>query len=203
MRKISPFLWFDTQAEEAAKYYVSIFKNSKITNVTHYGEAGPGPAGSVMTVAFELDGQEFTALNGGPQFTFTPAVSFVVNCKTQDEVDYYWDRFTADGEEVQCGWVTDKFGLSWQIVPDGISDLIAGDDEEGSRRAMEAMFTMKKLDIDVLRRAYNGDTISAKEKPQWQILSCTSSSTRKTSTRPKIFTVSSLAGSLTTCRWVR
>jgi predicted 3-demethylubiquinone-9 3-methyltransferase (glyoxalase superfamily) len=161
MRKISPFLWFDTQAEEAAKYYVSIFKNSKITNVTHYGEAGPGPAGSVMTVAFELDGQEFTALNGGPQFTFTPAVSFVVNCKTQDEVDYYWDKFSAEGEEVQCGWVTDKFGLSWQIVPDGISEYIGGDDEEGTQRAMEAMFTMKKLDIDVLRRAYNGETISA------------------------------------------
>jgi predicted 3-demethylubiquinone-9 3-methyltransferase (glyoxalase superfamily) len=160
MSIISPFLWFDTQAEEAAKYYVSIFKNSKITNVTHYGEAGPGPAGSVMTVAFELDGQEFTALNGGPQFKFTPAVSFVVNCKTQDDVDYYWDKFSAEGEEVQCGWVRDKFGLSWQVVPEGISDVLAGDDEEGSRRAMEAMFEMKKLDIDALRRAYNGEKIS-------------------------------------------
>jgi predicted 3-demethylubiquinone-9 3-methyltransferase (glyoxalase superfamily) len=160
MSNISPFLWFDTQAEEAAKYYVSIFKNSKITNVTHYGEAGPGPAGSVMTVAFELDGQEFTALNGGPQFKFTPAVSFVVNCKTQDDVDYYWDKFSAEGEEVQCGWVRDKFGLSWQVVPEGISDVLAGDDEEGSRRAMEAMFEMKKLDIDALRRAYNGEKIS-------------------------------------------
>ena len=158
MSTISPFLWFDSEAEEAANYYVSIFKNSKITNVTHYGEAGPGPAGSVMTVAFELDGQEFTALNGGPQYKFTPAVSFAISCKTQDEVNYYWDKFASEGQEVQCGWVRDKYGLSWQVVPEGISDVLAGDDEEGSQRAMEAMFQMKKLDIDILRRAYAGET---------------------------------------------
>jgi len=156
MPRISPFLWFDDQAEEAAKYYCSVFKNSKITNVTHYGEAGPGEAGSVMTVAFELDGQEFTALNGGPNFSFTHAISFVISCKSQDEVDYYWDKLAADGEEVQCGWVKDKYGLSWQVVPEGISDVLAGDDGEGSRRAMEAMFKMKKLDINELRRAYAG-----------------------------------------------
>lgn len=155
-QKITPFLWFDTQAEDAAKFYVSIFKNSKITNVTRYGEAGPGPKGSVMTVAFELDGQEFTALNGGPHYSFTPAISFVIGCATQDEVDYFWDKLTAEGQEVQCGWVTDKFGLSWQVVPDGLADVLAGDDEEGSRRAMEAMFEMKKLDINELRRAYAG-----------------------------------------------
>lgn len=156
MNGITPFLWFDSQAEEAANFYVSLFKNSKITHVARYGEAGPGPAGSVMTVAFELDGQEFTALNGGPQFTFTPAVSFVINCADQDEVDYYWEKLTAEGQEVQCGWVTDKFGLSWQIVPEGIFDVIGGDDEAGSQRAMESMLQMKKLDINVLRRAYAG-----------------------------------------------
>ena len=160
MPKISPFLWFDTQAEEAAKFYTSIFKNSKITSVNRYGEAGPGPKGSVMTVAFELDGEEFTALNGGPQYQFTHAISFVVNCKDQDEVDYYWDKLGEGGNEVQCGWLTDKFGLSWQIVPDGLVDYIAGDDEEGSQRAMEAMFQMKKLDINELRRAYEGVTVS-------------------------------------------
>ena len=160
MQKISPFLWFDSQAEEAANFYVSIFPNSKITSVTRYGEAGPGPKGSVMTVSFELDGEEFTALNGGPQFTFTAAISFVVHCPTQTDVDYYWDKLTPGGEEIQCGWLTDKFGLTWQIVPDGFVDIITGDDEEGAQRAMEAMFKMKKLDINVLRKAYAGETAS-------------------------------------------
>lgn len=161
MQRISPFLWFDSQAEEAAKFYTSIFKNSRIRSITRYGEAGPGPNGSVMTVSFELDGEEFTALNGGPEFQFTPAISFVVNCRTQSEVDYFWDKLTAGGAEVQCGWLTDKYGVSWQIVPDGLVDVIAGDDEQGSRRAMQAMFGMKKLDIDVLRKAYAGETASA------------------------------------------
>lgn len=156
MQKISPFLWFDTQAEEAAKFYVSVFKNSKVTNVTHYGEGGPGEPGSVMTVSFELDGQEFTALNGGPQYKFTHAVSFMVSCKTQDEVDYYWSKLSEGGEEVQCGWLRDKYGLSWQVVPEGIGDVLAGDDDEGSQRAMKAMLQMIKLDINELRRAYAG-----------------------------------------------
>lgn len=160
MQKISPFLWFDSQAEDAANFYVSIFPNSKITSVNHYGEAGPGPKGSVMTISFELDGEEFTALNGGPQYQFTPAISFVVHCETQAKVDYYWEKLTAGGKEVACGWLTDKFGLSWQIVPDGFVDILTGDDEEGARRAMEAMFKMKKLDIDVLRKVYAGETVS-------------------------------------------
>jgi len=160
MQKITPFLWFDSQAEEAANFYVSIFKNSKITSISHYGDAGPGPKGSVMTVAFELDGEEFTALNGGPQFTFTPAVSFVVHCETQSDVDHYWEKLTAGGSEIQCGWLKDKFGLSWQIVPDGLGDCITGDDEAGAQRAMEAMFEMKKLDINVLREAYRGPSHS-------------------------------------------
>jgi predicted 3-demethylubiquinone-9 3-methyltransferase (glyoxalase superfamily) len=159
MSKISPFLWFDNRAEEPANFYVSIFKNSRITDIHRYGEAGPGPKGCVMTVAFELDGEEFTALNGGPRFNFTPAISFVVSCKTQDEVDYFWEKLTEGGVEVQCGWLTDKFGVTWQIVPDGISDYIAGDYEEGSQRATEAMFEMKKLDINVLRSAYEGEPV--------------------------------------------
>lgn len=161
MSKITPFLWFDDQAEEAANFYVSIFKNSRITDLRRYGDAGPGPEGRVMTVAFELDGNEFTALNGGPQegFNFTPAMSLMVNCKTQDEVDYYWRKLTEGGKEIQCGWLTDRFGITWQVVPEGIADYIAGDDDEGAERAMKAMFEMKKLDIDVLRRAYEGETV--------------------------------------------
>jgi predicted 3-demethylubiquinone-9 3-methyltransferase (glyoxalase superfamily) len=156
MPKISPFLWFDSEAEEAAKFYVSIFKNSKITNVSRYGEAGPGPEGSVMTVAFELDGTEFTALNGGPNYEFSGAISFVIDCKDQAEVDYFWERLTKGGEEIQCGWLTDKYGITWQVVPEGLVDCIAGDDPEGSQRAMKAMFGMKKLDIGALRKAYAG-----------------------------------------------
>ncbi len=159
MQKIRTFLWFDTQAEEAAKFYTSLFKNSKITGTSHYGDAGPRAKGSVMTVTFELDGQEFIALNGGPEYKFTPAISLLVNCKTQDEVDQLWDKLTADGgEEVQCGWLSDKYGLSWQIVPEGFFDCIMGDDEEGSQRAMKAMMQMKKFDLNVLRKAYAGTT---------------------------------------------
>ncbi len=157
MQKITTFLWFDTQAEEAARFYTSIFKNSKITGTSHYGDAGPRPKGSVMTVSFELDGQEFIALNGGPEYKFTPAISLMVNCKTQNEVDHLWDKLTADGgEEVRCGWLSDKYGLSWQIVPEGFFDCIMGEDEEGSQRAMQAMMQMKKLDLNVLRKVYAG-----------------------------------------------
>jgi len=150
---ITPFLWFDHQAEEAAGFYVSVFPNSKIEKVVRYGPAGPGPPGSVMTVAFQLDGQSFVALNGGPHFTFTEAISFVVNCRTQDEVDAYWEKLSAGGAEVQCGWLKDKFGLSWQIVPSGLPELLSDPDPEKSQRIMKAMFQMKKLDIHALTRA--------------------------------------------------
>ncbi len=157
MQKISTFLWFDTQAEEAATFYTSIFKNSKITSTSHCGEAGPGLEGSVLTVGFELDGQEFTALNGGPDYKFTPAISLLINCKTQDEVDYFWEKLTADGgQEVQCGWVSDKYGLSWQVVPEGFLDCVMGEDEAGAARAMQAMYQMKKLDLNAIRKAYAG-----------------------------------------------
>jgi predicted 3-demethylubiquinone-9 3-methyltransferase (glyoxalase superfamily) len=153
--KISPFLWFDHQAEEAAKFYTSIFPNSKITAVSHYGDAGPGPKGSVMTVGFELDGQAFTALNGGPHFKFTEAISLVVNCDTQKELDAYWDRLCADGgKPVQCGWLKDKYGLSWQIVP-SILPKLAQDPNKGAR-VMQALMQMVKLDIKTLQQAYDG-----------------------------------------------
>jgi predicted 3-demethylubiquinone-9 3-methyltransferase (glyoxalase superfamily) len=155
-QKITPFLWFDSNAGEAADFYVSIFKNSRVLNTTRYGKAGPGPDGSVMTVAFQLDGQEFTALNGGPQFKFTEAVSLVVHCQTQKEVDYFWARLSEGGEKVQCGWVKDKFGLSWQIVPDALSDLFKDSDPQTSQRVMQAMLQMKKLDIEGLRKAAEG-----------------------------------------------
>jgi predicted 3-demethylubiquinone-9 3-methyltransferase (glyoxalase superfamily) len=155
MPKITPFLWFDHQAEEAVNFYVSIFPNSKIGMIARYGKAGPGPAGSVMTVEFELTGQPFVALNGGPIFKFTEAISFVINCETQDEVDYYWEKLSADGGEVQCGWVKDKFGLSWQVVPTVLVKLLSGPDPEGAQRAMKAMLGMKKLDIAALQRAYD------------------------------------------------
>ena len=147
IQKITPFLWFDRQAEEAAKFYVSIFPNSRIVKVVRYGEAGPGPAGSAMTVAFELEGQSFTALNGGPHFKFTEAISFVVHCQTQVEVDGYWEQLSAGGAEVQCGWVKDKFGLSWQIVPTVLPELLGDPDPKKAGRVMQAMMTMKKLDI--------------------------------------------------------
>ena len=154
MQKITPFLWFDHQAEEAADFYTSLFKNSRIVSVSRYGEGGPGPQGTAMTVNFVLEGQEFIALNGGPEFTFSPAVSFFVDCTTQAEVDRLWEKLTEGGEEVQCGWLKDKFGLSWQIVPSGLNDLLNGKDAEGSRRAMQAMLQMKKLDLEKMRQAY-------------------------------------------------
>lgn len=154
IQKITPFLWFDHQAEEAARFYVSIFPNAKVGKILRYGEAGPGPAGSAMTVEFQLDGQSFVALNGGPHFKFTEAISFVVNCQTQDEVDTYWDKLSAGGAEVQCGWVKDKFGLSWQIVPTALTELLGDPDPKKSQQVMKAMLTMKKLDIKALKQAY-------------------------------------------------
>jgi predicted 3-demethylubiquinone-9 3-methyltransferase (glyoxalase superfamily) len=154
MQKIVPFLWFDTQAEEAVLFYTSIFKNSKIGSLARFGEAGPRPAGMVMTASFELDGQEFVALNGGPEFQFTPAISFYVNCETQAEVDDLWGKLCEGGEEGQCGWLTDKFGVSWQIVPSILGRLMSDPDPEKARRVTEALLQMKKLDIAGLQRAY-------------------------------------------------
>jgi len=160
MQKITPCLWFDHQAEEAAKFYVSIFKNSKIGNLTPYGEAGAKvsgrPKGSVMTVAFELDGQDLTALNGGPIFKFTEAMSLVVNCETQTEVDHFWEKLSAGGQEVQCGWLKDRFGVSWQIVPTILPEMLQDKDPEKAKRVMAAMLKMKKIDIDGLKQAYGG-----------------------------------------------
>lgn len=157
MPKITPFLWFDSQAEEAANFYTSVFKNSRITDVSRYAEGTPGQPGSVMTVNFELDGQQFTALNGGPEFQFTEAISFYVHCKTQEEVDYLWDRLTADGgEPSQCGWLKDKYGVSWQIVPDRLFELINDPDPAKAQRAMQAMLQMQKIDIPTLERANRG-----------------------------------------------
>jgi predicted 3-demethylubiquinone-9 3-methyltransferase (glyoxalase superfamily) len=156
LQKITPFLWFDLQAEEAAGFYASIFPNSKVGKIARYGEAGPGPAGTAMTVEFQLEGQSFIALNGGPHFKFTEAVSFVVNCQTQEEVDHYWSKLSAGGSEVQCGWLKDQFGLSWQIVPTALSELLSGPDAQKSQRVMKALLTMKKLDIRALQQAYQG-----------------------------------------------
>ena len=156
MQKITPFLWFDDQAEEAMSFYAAIFKNSKVGGVTRYGDAGPGPKGSVMTASFELEGQPFTALNGGPRFKFTEAISFVVNCKTQEEVDELWDRLSEGGQKQQCGWLKDKFGLSWQIVPSALIELMSDPDPEKSRKVMEAMLQMTKIDIAKLRQAHAG-----------------------------------------------
>jgi predicted 3-demethylubiquinone-9 3-methyltransferase (glyoxalase superfamily) len=154
MQKITPFLWFDYQAEEAANFYVSIFKNSKISTVNRYGEAGPGPKGTVMTIAFQLDGQEFVALNGGPLFPFTQAISFVVNCETQEEVDELWEKLSAGGKQQQCAWLTDKFGVPWQIVPTQLVTLLSDPDPVKSARVMQAMLQMTKIDIAALKRAY-------------------------------------------------
>ena len=156
MPTISPFLWFDHHAEQAANFYVSIFKNSRVMTVTRYGEAGPGPQGSVMTVAFELDGQPFVALNGGPQFRFSEAISFSVDCETQQEVDEYWRKLSAGGEEGPCGWLKDQFGLSWQVNPSILGKMLNDPDPLKARRAMEAMLQMKKIDIAGLQRAYDG-----------------------------------------------
>jgi predicted 3-demethylubiquinone-9 3-methyltransferase (glyoxalase superfamily) len=156
MRKIAPCLWFDGNAEEAANHYVSIFPNSKITEISRYGDAGPLPKGTVLTVAFELDGQSFTALNGGPQFKFTEAVSFWISCENQEEVDHYWNRLCEGGKEQQCGWLRDRFGLSWQVVPDCLPELIQSPDAAKAKRVMEAMFRMSKLDIATLEAAARG-----------------------------------------------
>jgi predicted 3-demethylubiquinone-9 3-methyltransferase (glyoxalase superfamily) len=153
MSKVTPCLWFDTEGEDAAKFYTSIFPNSKITDVSHYGSAGPRPEGMVMTVGFELDGQKFVALNGGPNYTFNEAISFQVSCKDQEEVDSYWTKLSEGGEEGPCGWLKDKFGVSWQIVPTALPELLSNPDPETSQRVMEAMLQMKKIDIDELERA--------------------------------------------------
>lgn len=159
MQKITPFLWFDNQAEEAAKFYTSVFKNSKIVSTTRYDEAGAKasgrPKGTAMVVAFELDGQKFTALNGGPHFKFTEAVSFVINCKTQEEVDYFWEKLSAGGKESQCGWLKDKYGLSWQVVPTILIELLQDKDAAKAKRVMEAMLKMSKIDIKTLKQAYD------------------------------------------------
>jgi predicted 3-demethylubiquinone-9 3-methyltransferase (glyoxalase superfamily) len=154
MQKITPFLWFDGKAEEAMRFYVSIFKNSKVGAITRYGDAGPGPKGTVMVVTFQLDGQEFIALNGGPQFTLSPAISFVVNCETQEEVDAFWEKLSEGGEKLQCGWLRDKYGLSWQIVPTVLGEMMQDKDAEKSQRVMKAMLQMNKLDIERLKQAY-------------------------------------------------
>jgi predicted 3-demethylubiquinone-9 3-methyltransferase (glyoxalase superfamily) len=156
MKGTTPFLWFDDQAEEAARFYTSLFPNSKIGDVTHHGEAFPGKDGTVMTVDFELDGQEFVALNGGPQYRFTEAVSFVVNCETQDEVDEFWEKLSEGGEQGPCGWLKDKYGLSWQVVPTMLGELIRDPDPAKSNRVMAAMLQMGKIEIEPLRRAYEG-----------------------------------------------
>ena len=156
MQRITPFLWFDNQAEEASRFYTSVFKNSKIKETSHYtGEEPSGEKGSVMTVSFELDGEEFVALNGGPEFKFTEAVSFVINCDTQEEIDYYWNKLTADGgKEVHCGWLQDKYGLSWQVVPTKFAEWTK--DRAGFQRVMRALMPMKKLDLAALQAAYTG-----------------------------------------------
>ena len=155
-QKITPFLWFDHQAEEAINFYTSIFRNSRLQNVTRYGEVGPGPKGTVMTASFQLEGQEFTALNGGPEFKFNEAISFVVHCQTQEEVDYYWDKLLAGGSPVQCGWLKDRFGVFWQIVPDVLMQLLQDKDTAKSQRVMKAMMQMVKLDISAIKKAAEG-----------------------------------------------
>jgi predicted 3-demethylubiquinone-9 3-methyltransferase (glyoxalase superfamily) len=157
MQKITPFLWFDNQAEEAMKFYTSVFKNSKAGKVSRYGEVGPGKPGSVLTASFELEGLEFTALNAGPQFKFTEAVSFYVNCESQEEVDYHWNKLSAGGgAESMCGWLKDKFGLSWQIIPSALPRLMSDPDREKANRVMQAMLQMRKIDVAKLEQAYAG-----------------------------------------------
>ena len=155
MNKITPFLWFDTQAEEAAKLYASIFKNSKVGKISRYGDAGPGPAGSVMTVEFELDGQRFIALNAGPQFKFTEAISFSIDCKDQHEVDYYWTKLSAGGVEGPCGWLKDKYGLSWQVNPSILGKMLGDKNAKKAKAAMQAMLRMKKIEINGLQEAFD------------------------------------------------
>jgi predicted 3-demethylubiquinone-9 3-methyltransferase (glyoxalase superfamily) len=154
LQKIIPYLWFDTEAEEAANFYTSIFKDSQVGRVALYGEAGPRPAGMVMTVTFQLEGQEFTALNGGPEFKFNEAISLLVNCETQEEVDELWDKLSVGGEKGPCGWLKDKFGVSWQIVPTVLEEMLQDEDADRANRVMEAMLQMSKLDIGALEKAY-------------------------------------------------
>jgi predicted 3-demethylubiquinone-9 3-methyltransferase (glyoxalase superfamily) len=153
MQKINTFLWFNDKAEEAANFYVSLFKNSKILTISRYGDAGPGPKGSVMVVKFQLDGQEFLALNGGPHFSFTPAISLMVNCESQEEVDQLWDKLTEGGKKSQCGWLQDKYGLSWQIVPTALGQLLSDPDKQKAGRVMKAMLQMDKIDLKKLQEA--------------------------------------------------
>jgi predicted 3-demethylubiquinone-9 3-methyltransferase (glyoxalase superfamily) len=155
MQKITPFLWFDGKAEEAMNFYVSVFKNSRVVGVTRYGEAGPGPKGAVMSATFELDGQQFYALNGGPQFTFTPAISLFVNCETQQEVDELWDKLSEGGKKERCGWLRDKYGVSWQIIPSALGKLLGDKDPAKANRVMMAMLQMDKIDIQRLQQAYD------------------------------------------------
>ncbi|MGH9495202.1 MAG: VOC family protein [Candidatus Sulfotelmatobacter sp.] len=157
MQKISPFLWFDNQAEEAMNFYCSIFKNSKPGYVSRYGDGGPGPKGTAMTASFELEGQHFTALNGGPIFKFTEAISFFVDCQDQEEVDYYWNKLTEGGQPSQCGWLKDKFGLSWQIIPRDLTQLLSDPDPTKSQRVMQSMLKMSKINVEELKRAYAGN----------------------------------------------
>ncbi|HEV7941161.1 MAG TPA: VOC family protein [Solirubrobacteraceae bacterium] len=162
MPQITPFLWFDDQAEQAAQFYVSVFPNSRIADVTHYSTAGPGPAGSVMTVRFILDGNEFLALNGGPaHYGFDESISFMVNVATEDELDHYWSALTDGGQEIACGWLKDRYGLRWQIVPDGLSAVLSDPDPERSQRAAQAMMGMKKLDLRTMREAADGQSTQA------------------------------------------
>lgn len=156
MQKITPFLWFDNQAEEAVNFYLSIFKNSRVGRISRYGDAGPGPKGSVMVANFQLNGQEFMALNGGPQYKFTEAISFLVNCETQEEVDELWEKLAAGGKEIQCGWLKDKYGLCWQIVPTILLQMLSDKDPQKSQRVMKAMMQMIKIDIKGLQKAYDG-----------------------------------------------
>ncbi|HEX5127757.1 MAG TPA: VOC family protein [Rhodocyclaceae bacterium] len=154
IQKITPFLWFDNNAEEAMNFYVATFKNSKIEKVARYSEGAPGPKGAVMTATFQLEGQEFIALNGGPQFTFSPAISFVVNCETQEEIDEFWEKLSAGGEKIQCGWLKDKYGVSWQIVPAILSEMMQSKDEAKTSRVMQAVMQMTKLEIEKLEAAF-------------------------------------------------
>ena len=154
MQKITPFLWFDNQAEEAVNFYISLFKNSKVNTTKRYGDAGPGPKGSVMIVSFQLEGQDFIALNGGPSFKFTPALSLYVDCETQDEVDQLWEKLSAGGRKDRCGWLQDKYGLSWQIIPRALQQLMSDPDPKKSASVMQAMLQMGKIDIEALKRAH-------------------------------------------------